>query len=78
MLMAPTCIERFNYVLKTTGMSIAPLDLPTSPPISGWETISESDVARISQKIPCITDCLVYTYLCNKPAMTMERADFRN
>ena len=33
--------------LEATGMNIAPLDLPTSPPISGWETISESNVAHI-------------------------------
>ena len=32
--------------LEATGMSIAPLYLLTSPPISGWETISESNVAH--------------------------------
>ena len=44
-------------------MSIAPLDLPTSPPVSGWETTSESNVAHISQKMPCITNGLVYIRL---------------
>ena len=64
--------------LEATGLSIAPLDLPTSPPNFGWETISESNVAHISQKMPCITNGLLCTHTFhNKPAMTMERAHFR-
>ena len=49
--------------LETTGMNIAPPNHPTSLPISGWETISETNAAHLSQKMPCITNGLVYTYL---------------
>ena len=52
--------------LEPTCMGIAPLDLPTSPPISGWEIISQSNVVHISQKMPCITNGLVYTYLSQR------------
>ena len=63
--------------LEATGMSIAPLDLPTSPPISGWETISESNVAHISQKMPCITNGLVYTYLSQQTSNDSGESTFR-
>ena len=58
-------------------MSIAPPNLPTSPPISGWETISETNAAHLSQKMPCITNGLVYTYLSQQTSHDNGESTFR-
>ena len=58
-------------------MSTATLDLPSSPPISGWETVSETNAAEISQKIPRVTNGTVYTYLARQTTQADGQSTFR-
>ena len=64
--------------LEKSGTSTAPLNLPLSPPISGWETVSETNVTQISQKMPCITNGLVYTYLAQQTCNNNGESTFRS
>lgn len=63
--------------LKGSGLNAAPLELPSSPPISGWDVISETNVAQISQRMPCITNGLVYTYLAQQTSHDSGESTFR-
>ena len=38
--------------LERSGMTTATLDLPLPPPISGWETTSETNATEINKKYP--------------------------
>ena len=58
-------------------MPTATLDLPSSPPISGWEMISETNTTKISQKIPCVTHGTVYTYLARQTSQANGQNTFR-
>ena len=37
-----------------SGLTVAPLPLP-SPPLSGWESVSQDNVAVIAKKVPHVT-----------------------
>ena len=51
-------------------MSIAILDIPSSPPVSGWETVSETNAASISKKLSRVTNGTVYAYLAKQTCQT--------
>ena len=58
-------------------MSIATLDLPSSPPISGWEIVSKANAAEISQKVPRVTNGTVYTYHAQQTTQASGQSTFR-
>ena len=53
MLMAPY-LYRNHKVVADAGMRVAPLPLP-SPPLSGWESVSQEIVAEVAKKVPHVT-----------------------
>ena len=58
-------------------MSIVTLDFPSSPPIFGWEIVSEANAAEISQKVPSVTNGPVYTYLAQQTIQASGQSTFR-
>ncbi len=40
--------------LTATGVSVAPLDLP-SQPLSGWESVTEANVKTLAKSVPKVT-----------------------
>ena len=40
--------------LLQSGVAVALL-APPSPPLSGWEAVTEGSVATIAKKVPCVT-----------------------
>lgn len=63
--------------LEKRGMSTAALDLPSSPPVSGWEIVSETNAAVLSQKLPYVTNGTVYTYLARQTCQDSGLGTFR-
>ena len=53
------------------------LELPSSPPLSGWETVSETNAAELSQKLPYVTSGTVYTYLARQTGQSNGQNTFR-
>ena len=49
-------LYKIRQRLEKRGMSTAALEFPSSPPVSGWETVCETNAAEISQKLPCVTN----------------------
>ena len=47
-------LYRKHKVVADAGMRVAPLPLP-SPPLSGWESVSQENVAEIAKKVPHVT-----------------------
>ena len=45
--------------MKQQGHNIAPLGLP-SPPVSGWECVSEDNHRKISATIPKVTQEIIH------------------
>ena len=45
---------RKHKQLADSGLTVAPLPLP-SPPLSGWESVSQDNVAVIAKKVPHVT-----------------------
>ena len=58
-------------------MSTATMELPSSPPVSGWETVSETNAAVLSKKLPCVTSGTVYTYLARQTGQSNGQITFR-
>ena len=53
--------------LIESGMSVVPLDAP-SPPLSGWEAVTDDNIKTIAPRIPIVTSgvhaVLLYTLMC--------------
>ena len=47
-------LYRKHKVVADAGMRVAPLPLP-SPPLSGWESVSQENVAEVAKKVPHVT-----------------------
>jgi len=47
-------LYRKHKAVVNAGMRAAPLPLP-SPPLTGWESVSQETVAEISKKVPYVT-----------------------
>ena len=43
-----------QQLLKQTSVHVTPLPRP-SPPLSGWEVVSDSNVGTISLRVPVLT-----------------------
>ena len=60
------------------GRSRPDLDLSPSPPLSGWETVSETNAAMLlSKKLPYVTNGTVYTYLALPTGQSNRQNAFR-
>ena len=75
MLMARACIK--VQLLNNSGVYTEPPDLPSSAPVSGWEPITEANINEVSQKLPCVTSGMVYSYLANETRQDDGRSTFR-
>ena len=62
--------------LEVSGMSTATLDLPSSPPIHGWENLTETNAAELGQKIPYVSNGIVYTYLARQTCQDNGQSTF--
>ena len=62
--------------LQDSGIHIAPLD-PPALPITGWESITESNASDIAKKIPSVTSGVVYTYLSTHAGHNSSDKTFR-
>lgn len=63
--------------LNNSGVHTEPPDLPSSAPISGWEALTEATIGEISQKLPCVTSGMVYSYLSKETCQDDGRSTFR-
>ena len=63
--------------LEKSGELIVTLDLPSSSPIFEWEIVSETNFEKISQKVPCVTNGTVYTYLAQQTTQADGQSTFR-
>lgn len=63
--------------LKVSGQSTPTLNLPSSPPIHGWENLTETNAAELGQKIPYVSNGIVYTYLAQQTCQDNGQSTFR-
>lgn len=55
-----------NARLEVSGMSSTTLNLPSSPPMHGWENLTEANAPELGQKIPYVSNGIVYTCLARQ------------
>ena len=63
--------------IEESGMSTPTLNLPLSPPIHGWENLTEANAAELGQKIPYVSNGIVYTYLARQTCQDNGQSSFR-
>ena len=47
------------------GMNVAPLGVPTTTPLAGWEVMTEANVKDVAKKLPRVTSGIVVLYIQN-------------
>jgi len=72
-----SCLYKKVQQLNNSGEYTEPPDLPSSAPVSGWEPITEANINEVSQKLPCVTSGMVYSYLANETRQDDGRSTFR-
>ena len=55
-------LYRKHKNMADSGIIVAPLPLP-SVPLSGWEAVSQDNVAEISLKVPHVTSGMYFMYI---------------
>ena len=72
-----SCLYKKCQRLEKRSRSRPDLNLSPSPPLSGWETVSETNAAMLSKKLPYVTNGTVYTYLALQTGQSNGQNAFR-